>query len=151
GDGAEPAHHRALIRPDHIEARGKVRAEQDQHGDCKPGTCAALARAGQIAAASLRLGWRLVADAVPVAGQRHLSSSSDFFFRSRSASAAETAPRSCGGPAAPTGADAPGAGSPAGGCASKRNARRTSASAGRNSIVLSSRTLSYACSVRRKW
>jgi hypothetical protein len=46
GDGAEPAHHPALIRPDHVEARGKARAEQDQDGGCKPGSRAPLRRLG---------------------------------------------------------------------------------------------------------
>ena len=33
----EPAHHRALIGPDNVEARGQVRAEQGWKCDAKPG------------------------------------------------------------------------------------------------------------------
>ena len=146
----EPAHYRTLIGPDDVEARGQVQREQDWKRDRKPEAAAALERARE-----MRRGLDLPLVAArrcdPGRRERHRSSSPDFFFRSRSASAAERAPPSCGAPTAPTGAGAPGAGSPAGGCASKRNARRTSASAGRNTVVLSSRILSYAWSVRRNW
>ena len=34
-DGTEPTHHRTLIRPDDIEARGQVRREQGRESDAE--------------------------------------------------------------------------------------------------------------------
>ena len=112
----EPAHHRALIRPDDVEARGQVRREQDQQGDRKQGTAAALERPGNALRPWLAPARGAFADAI--AGQPRASSElfPGFLFQKPIGIGGREPLRSCGGPAAPTGAAAPGDGSPGAGC-----------------------------------
>ena len=130
-DRTEPAHHRALVRRHDIEARAEVASEQSNKNDqnqTEPATPEQARKAGtrrQVASGSVRPGSPLVAGTLLYSCECYRTPSSGFFDR-RSATPLR---------AGAEGEDSPGAGS-------KRSIRSTSASAGRNRVVLSSRNLS---------